>query len=253
MNETNEILRQILTVLADNSDIMSWVSNLLSALAVFAAAIPVIILLKERAEKKLPQFVVSYELVRDCLACVVLKNTGDVPLELTSLKFQEEWLSKLGAAFQEHKINADKDAITAIKNLSNTCVTFLPGQEWVLSFNVIIAYLPKDTPLEITYSYCRLPKKRNPKIITETVKYDLEHYGRFLTYKSDIAELANEVKKASGKLHTDMETVKKSVNALTTACKSMIKTNESQTCATTEETSEVQNNNQNSEEDSPNE
>jgi hypothetical protein len=208
---------------------VNWdiITNVLSAWAVIAAVIPVIILLRERAEKNEPKFVVYFELVRDSLACVRLKNVGEVPIEVVTIKFPTDWLEEVNKSFQEHNISADNDAVLSLSKLKDTCLTFMPGQEWVLSFNVLTAYLPKDIPLEINYSYCKIPKKHRTKIITDSVKYDTHCYGNFLLYKSEINELSNTTKKSLQDINKSVVALKTVVQNAVNCCKSdMNKPNE---------------------------
>lgn len=48
------------------------------------------LLLKERAEKNRPYMQVSFELIRGSLACIVIRNTGSVPLELRKMRLQPD-------------------------------------------------------------------------------------------------------------------------------------------------------------------
>lgn len=52
-------------------------------------------LLIERAEKKRPYLEISFELVRSILACVVIRNVGEVPAELKSMNFNNEFIKQL--------------------------------------------------------------------------------------------------------------------------------------------------------------
>ena len=161
----------------------------ISVLAFVVSVIPVIILLRERAEKFDPQLVVSFEIIRSSLACVVLKNTGQVPLALSSLKFQEDWLN----AVNSH------GNLNELLTLKETCVVVHPEQQHVISFSANHFELPKDKSLLIEYKYHKLPKTNKTKIITDKIEFDPKQYDLFLLYKSDIDELNKMLKdKLSG-------------------------------------------------------
>ena len=187
-------------------------------------AIPVIYLVKDKIEKKPPELVVSLEIVRDSLVCLVLRNLGDVSLEMTSISFSETWLSKVDEIFQKKNFDSDGkplhqgahglrgDEVKAISELSKTSITFLPKQQWAMPFFVNLYELPHHISLEINFAYCRLPKKRRVKLIKQSVIYITSHYGRFLLYKSDIDEIRRVLRNVN---KTEINTLRDGIIKLT--------------------------------------
>lgn len=77
--------------LFNNMNIGNWI-NLFSVIAVW---VTILLLLHEKSEKNKPQLQISVELIRSSLACVVIRNTGIVPVELLNLQFDKEFINQL--------------------------------------------------------------------------------------------------------------------------------------------------------------
>ena len=180
------------------SVILSLLAIIISTITLIVRSIPV---RYSWLEKNEPRLVVSFEIVRGDYACVVIRNTGKVALELNKLKFKDDYLKKLAQISEEHVIGGTllpiEPELEKIKALENTSIIFLPNQQWVLYLQTriptIIAKL--KIPMEIEYEYCKLPKKKRIKTKRESVVYNVEHYGAFWSYKSELGEIENAIRK----------------------------------------------------------
>ena len=157
-------------------------------------------MLKERAESNRPYLQITFELIRSNLTCVVLRNTGTVPLTVNKLHFEEEFINQLP---ERERKGLNKN------NVSN--MTIFPGKQWIISLGVIIPEILEKynkKTLNVDYTYTKLRKKKRYE---ESVEIDFEQYGRCLVYISDVDELRNvnkqivneidEVKKDVRKIH----------------------------------------------------
>ena len=96
----DELLERLVLAVEKQSSAFPW-DSVISVLALIASWITIYFLLKERTEKNRPYMQVSFELVRGALACLVIRNTGTVPLELKSIELQTDFLAQLSAKAQE--------------------------------------------------------------------------------------------------------------------------------------------------------
>lgn len=87
------VLRELIIVIREASS-FSW-KDVISMMSVVASWITIWFLLKERAESNRPYLQITFELVRSNLTCVVLRNTGTVPLTIHRLYFEEEFINQL--------------------------------------------------------------------------------------------------------------------------------------------------------------
>lgn len=159
------------------------IGDIINIMALVGSWITILFLLLERYEKNRPYLQITFELVRSSLACVVLRNTGNVPLTVKNLHFDDDFVKQL----PEHEQKR------LLKNKDN--ITIFPNKQWVICLGVIIPdilnkYEKKD--LKISYSYSKLNKKRE---YDEYIDIDFEQYSGFLVYVSEIDELQQVNKK----------------------------------------------------------
>lgn len=144
--------------------------------------VTILVLLKELHDKNRPYMQISFELVRSTLACIVLKNTGNTPLEIKSLHFNKDFLKQLPIKKQEQLLKKEKTNIGIFSN-----------RHFVISFDVNVFDIINDfkyKTVEIEYSYTKLGKKKK---YTESVKIDFDEYSGMLLYNSELDELKNSV------------------------------------------------------------
>lgn len=171
-----ELLERIAIALEQQNGIPVW-EILINIIPWAGVLITIAFLLIERIEKQRPYLEISFELVRSTLACLVIRNVGNVPAELKSMKFNSEFIEQL-----EH------GKIQSLKKKQKMNVVIYPGKSWILSLdkNVFDVIGFSNTELKIEYEYSKLKKK---KTYSETVTIDFEEYASFLVYLSEIDEL----------------------------------------------------------------
>lgn len=64
------------------TDIISAMASVISAICSVISLIAIIMLIIDRIERKRPYLQVSSELLRSNLACVVIRNVGEVPAKI---------------------------------------------------------------------------------------------------------------------------------------------------------------------------
>ena len=161
----------------------SW-SDLISLIALIGSWITIFLLLKEKYENNRPYLQISFELVRSNLTCIVLRNVGKVPLVLTNIHYDEEFINQLDERDRKY-LNDNK-----INKL-----TIFPGKEWIVCLGVIVPDILNNFDkklLSVDYEYKKLNGIRKYK---ENTEIDFEQYSRFLVYISGIDELMQVNKK----------------------------------------------------------
>lgn len=160
------------------------IGDLINSLLLMCSIITIIFLLIDKYSKGRPYLQVSIEMIRSSLACVVIRNVGEVSLSLKKITFDKKFIEQLPEDTQKHF----KD--TKINNL-----LLHPGSKWVMCFdtsiNDILNNYDKKAVL-IKYDYTKLNRK---KVYREEYLADFEQISHFLVYISEIDELSNEVKK----------------------------------------------------------
>lgn len=171
-----ELLERIAIALEQQNGIPVW-EILINIIPWAGVLITIAFLLIERIEKQRPYLEISFELVRSTLACLVIRNVGNVPAELKSMKFNSEFIEQL-----EH------GKIQSLKKKQEMNVVIYPGKSWILSLdkNVFDVIGFSNTELKIEYEYSKLKKN---KTYSETATIDFEEYASFLVYLSEIDEL----------------------------------------------------------------
>lgn len=154
---------------------------IVSAVCSVISLIAILLLLIERHEKKRPYLLVSFELKRSNLACLVIRNVGEVSARLSKISFNDSFRKQLPQRGQEN-----------IADRSNLNISIHPQQQWVISLNVLVGEAIKyeENKLFVTIQYCASGKK---KTYTETNEIDFQDYQSFLVYISEIDELKKEI------------------------------------------------------------
>ena len=135
-------------------------------------------------ESKRPYLQITFELVRDNLTCVVLRNVGNIPLEIKKLNLDRDFVNQL----------PERERFGLVDNKMNNIKIF-PGKQWILCLGVIIPEILKNyeiKKLKIEYTYSKLSKRKK---YNESTDIDFTQYSRMLVYVSEIDELKNENKK----------------------------------------------------------
>ena len=132
-------MERLVRAVEQQNSAFPW-ESLISVLALVASWITIFFLLKERSEKNRPYLQISFELVRSTLACIVLRNAGTGPLEVKSLRFDEEFTKQLQMKTQKR-----------LEKKKSSSVMIYPNQKWVISFdtnvfNIInyVCYFPRN-------------------------------------------------------------------------------------------------------------
>lgn len=164
------------------TDIISAMASVISAICSVISLIAIIMLIIDRIERKRPYLQVSSELLRSNLACVVIRNVGEVPAKITSIGFDNKFTEQLQLNIQDH-----------LKNRNNLNLSIYPKQMHVISLDDTIGKMMelKNTQLEVTLKYCAIGKN---KIYTETEVINFKDHGEFLNYISETDELRREIK-----------------------------------------------------------
>jgi len=192
---SEELARELIDVIKSNNSI-SW-ETIINILALIASWITIAFLLKERSENNRPYAQISFELIRSSLACVVIRNVGNVPLTIKSLAFNEEFIKQ---------INENNRA--AFIDKENISVDIFPGKMWVLCLGVathkIMKYETKI--LHVDYEYSKINKKQ---VYKENIDIDFEQYKNFMVYISEMDELRTVNKEISKNIEKNTNELKK--------------------------------------------
>lgn len=176
------------------------VQDTISILALIASWITIWVLLKEKMDANRPYVQVSFELIRANLACVVIRNTGNVPVSICDISFNKDFISQL----------PEDDERRLLENGISDMRIF-PNKQWAICLGVIVPTILKykNTNMEVEYSYKRIGRK---KIYKESTNIDFNQYSKCLVYISEIDEL-REVNK---KIAEDIKTLKRGVESIKT-------------------------------------
>lgn len=180
----------------NNLNKFSW-SDLISLVSLIGAWITIFFLIKDKIENKRPYLQITFELVRDNLTCIVLRNVGNIPLELKKIKFDEDFVNQL----------PERERRGLIDNKINNMKIF-PGKQWIICLGVIVPEILENyeiKSLKIDYEYSKIGKKRRYKEITDV---DFTQYSRMLVYVSEIDELRNQNQKLERELKNITKDVK---------------------------------------------
>lgn len=194
-NNINGIIQAI-----NNLNKFSW-GNFISLLSVICAWITIIILLKDKSNRNRPYLQVSIELIRSSLACIVIKNVGEVSLSLKSIKFDKRFLNQL-----------PKQEANRLENNKIDNLIMPPNTKWIFCLGVIIPEIlekyDKKT-IDVSYEYKKIGGFRLYKGISSV---DFEQISSFLVYISEIDEL----KKINEKIVKSNNEINESVKKIET-------------------------------------
>jgi len=187
--DTNELILRIAEALEKQATFPQW-DSIIQIGSMIAAWITIIFLLIERKNKERPYLQVSCELIRSSLACLVIRNVGECPLEITSIKFSEEFVKQLPLETQEQ-----------ITHLQKSKVKIFPKRYYVFSLDVIMGTIINDYGVKqvtIDYKYKKLG--RSHKSYKEQSIIDFSQYSTMLIYISEIDELKTSVDNLIGEV-----------------------------------------------------
>ena len=179
---------------------IDWASAISAACAVISL-IAIIVLLKERSEKKRPYLQVSFELVRSSLVCLVIRNVGEIPAILKEIKFNPSFVKQMPERVQKRA--QDKTGLS---------ISIHPKQQWVYCFDTITSEVAQfeNAKLEVSFAYTAKDKKNKSFYDTEIVNFN--DYSGFLVYISETDELKEEVKKLTKSVNTITQLFNKLIN-----------------------------------------
>lgn len=165
---------------------ISIASLVVSIIALIAPLSSWCLVLKERCEKRRRYIQITYENVRSNLACIVLRNTGNIPLEVHGLTLNDSFTNQLTPKIQDR-----------LKRIQLSSFMIPAGQKFIISFEVTVAtiiaeYNEKTVKIEYLCSHHEAHWPFNIKLRRKT-KIDFSSYGPFLTYISGVDELKNSV------------------------------------------------------------
>lgn len=189
-----ELIKQLIESVNDLGK-FSW-NEAIALFSLLAAWITIILLLKDKFESKRPYLQITFELVRDNLTCIVLRNVGNVPLEIKKLNLDEEFVKQLPEREQEGLLN---------NNISK--MKIFPNKQWIICLGVIVPDILEHYEkkvLNIDYEYSKIGKRKKYK---ESTEIDFKQYSRMLVYVSEIDELRNQNKK----IEKEMKNINKEV------------------------------------------
>ena len=191
------LLKELIEVIEKNNSFS--LMDAINILSVVAAWITIWFLLRERSKQNRPYLQVSFELIRSNLTCVVLRNTGNVPLSVKELQFDREFIEQL----------PERDRKGLEHNKIDNLIIF-PGKQWIICLGVIVPEILEKYDkkvLKLDYTYSQLKRKKK---YVETSEIDFEQYGRCLVYISDIDEL----RQVDKKIANDIESVRKDIKKI---------------------------------------
>lgn len=183
-----DAIRQLTFAILETQNRVDW-SAIISAVCSMISLIAIVVLLIERIERKRPYLQVSFELVKNNLVCIVIRNIGDVPAKLKEMYFNEDFVSQLPELGRIHT-----------QNRSDLNISIHPNQKWVIYLGAITPEVLKyeNKKLEIVLKYTKINKNKR-YVENETINF--EDYGHFLVYISEIDELKEELKKLGTSLN----------------------------------------------------
>lgn len=165
---------------------ISIASLVVSIIALIAPLLSLSLMLKERWKERRRYIQITYENVRSNLACIVLRNIGNIPLEMHGLTLNDSFTKQLPQRAQNN-----------LKKIQLSSCMIPAGQKFIISFEVTVAtiiaeYNEKTVKIEYLCSHHEAHWPFNIKLRRKT-KIDFSSYGPFLTYISGVDELKNSV------------------------------------------------------------
>lgn len=187
-------------IISDPNDFYNLMFVILNIILSFWLIIPVIALINEKYHDNKPKIIITFELIRSTLVCLVIRNIGKCDAELISLKINDEFLQELG----------DREKV-ALEDMSNIKMYIAPSKYWVLNFGIntfdIIEKF-KNTTIKIDYEYRKINHK---KVYKDTLNIDFKSYAHFMVYISELDELNNSIRKLTREVKNEGVNTKKLV------------------------------------------
>jgi len=174
-------IKEIINKIIANID-LGDIAAVISAICAVISVISIYILIKERKEKNRPYLEISFELVRSDLACIVFINSGNVPLTIKSIKFDEKWIKQI----------QNEEIIKKLKTKENTKINIFPKRKWIVSFQKRICNII-DFENPTLFIECEYTKLNANKKYKETIELNFSNYDIFLTYISETDELRKSI------------------------------------------------------------
>lgn len=182
--DTNEILLRIAEALEREEFFPKW-ETIIQLISMVASWVTIIFLLRDRIRKSRPYLQVSFELVRSSIACIVLRNVGDCPLVISSIKLSNDFVSQLPQKTKER-----------VKKLEESKLTIFPKRFYVFSLDVITGTILNDYNIKkVTLDYIYKKNGNTNKKYKEKETIDFAQYGAMLVYISEMDELKSSVDK----------------------------------------------------------
>lgn len=180
--DINEMMLRIVEALEKQTTFPDW-STLIQQFSMFASWFTIIFLLFERHSKQRPYLQISFELVRSSLACLVIRNVGECPLVVSSIKLSKEFVGQLSQKTQNR-----------IASLETSDIKIFPNNFYVFSLDETTGSILNNFEVKkvtISYKYNKLGKLfREYK---EQSNVDFSQYASMLIYISEIDELKGSV------------------------------------------------------------
>ena len=177
-----ELLIRIAEAVESQNSIPIWYI-IIQMVLTLVPLITIIMFLLERFEKSRPYIQISIEPIRSTLACAVIRNTGNYPVEIMSINFSNEFIIQLPPRAQDH-----------LNRLHTTNLRLFPGQYNVISFDVNTFNIINDFPIKtlvFKYKYKKLGNSK--KQYNEETTTDFSSLAPMLVYISESDELKRSV------------------------------------------------------------
>ena len=183
MGETpvEKLIQELIDAVNRNAQISGW--EILTSICSVISLVAIVILLIERKEKKRPYLQITFELIRDNLVCLVLRNVGETPAILRKISFSERFVKQLPSGGQTH-----------LRNRDDLSLTLYPNQQWVIDLDVISStvFQYECHTLDVTLEYSKPGQNRRRYKETSSICFD--DYMSFLVYISETDELRKAIK-----------------------------------------------------------
>ena len=196
-----EVLQQLVDAV-NKLNGFSW-SEGVAILSLLSSWITIWFLLRDHIAENRPYIQVSFELIRSNLACVVIRNTGKVPVSLCNITFDKDFIKQLPDSEEKRLF---ENGITDMK--------IFPDKYWVMCLGVIVPKILEyeNTVLKVDFSYRRIGRRKEYK---ESTIVDFKQYAKCLVYISEIDEL-REVDKRMASDVADLKKIVKEIKAVVT-------------------------------------
>lgn len=175
------LIQELIDAVNRNAQVGGW--EILTSICSVISLVAIVILLIERKEKKRPYLQITFELIRDNLVCLVLRNVGETPAILRKISFSKRFVKQLPSGGQTH-----------LRNRDDLSLTLYPNQQWVIDLDVISStvFQYECHTLDVTLEYSKPGQNRRRYKETSSICFD--DYMSFLVYISETDELRKAIK-----------------------------------------------------------